>query len=148
MTQIKEKIAFKLSTPEAVEYANGHKTNDVIAVISPKTYFHFPAFDWAGIKLNFSDGYFKPGYTDVTPNFLEDYYRPWKDKLASDNAPSISGGDAPFDSGNTDRIQWEYNSVYIGGANLNKLGLEGWELCTIADEKMYILKRQILTPKQ
>jgi hypothetical protein len=75
------KIAFKLSTPEAVEYANGHRINDVNYgnPFYAEYYFHiFPVLDGGHIAEEI-----QPGYTDVTPNFLEDYYRPWKDKLAS-----------------------------------------------------------------
>lgn len=47
-----------------------------------------------------------------------------------------------------EQVQWEYNHCYIGGANLGELGNEGWELCAISDEKMYILKRpKIFTPE-
>jgi hypothetical protein len=83
------KIAFKLSTPEAVEYANGHKeTNygDYGRLDGDKDkWFHIPAFNGLDYLRHLNEWLDGPcsGYTDVTPNFLEDYYRPWKDKLAS-----------------------------------------------------------------
>jgi hypothetical protein len=95
MTQIKEKIAFKLSTPEAVEYANAYRSwfkynYDDFTKEDREYYFHLPHFR----RQSFAT--IQPGYTDVTKDFKETYWRPWKDKLASDNAPSISGGDAPL----------------------------------------------------
>jgi hypothetical protein len=104
MTQIKEKIAFKLSTPEAVEYANAHSKNGAGRYeLCNDHYFHLPHFDVYEGLYGHSALTILPGYTDVTPNFLEDYYRPWKDKLASDNAPSIVPCDAPVDDINTDQ---------------------------------------------
>jgi hypothetical protein len=85
MTQIKEKIAFKLSTPEAVEYANAHSKNGAGRYeLCNDHYFHLPHFDVYEGLYGHSALTILPGYTDVTPNFLEDYYRPWKDKLASE----------------------------------------------------------------
>jgi hypothetical protein len=73
------KIAFKLSTPEAVEYANGHREQGKTRYGKmEEVWFHLPKFDWRHNSFTV-----EPGYTDVTPNFLEDYYRPWKDKLAN-----------------------------------------------------------------
>jgi hypothetical protein len=100
------KIAFKLSTPEAVEYANGHKENKKEYYVddSDEFYFHVPSSHRSAFgPLHILD-HIAPGYTDVTKDFKEKYWRPWKDKLASDNAPSISGGDAPVDSGNSDIV--------------------------------------------
>jgi hypothetical protein len=79
------KIAFKLSTPEAVEYANGHKeTNygDYGRLDGDKDkWFHIPAFNGLDYLRHLNEWLDGPcsGYTDVTPNFLEDYYRPWKE---------------------------------------------------------------------
>jgi hypothetical protein len=77
------KIVFKLSTPEAVEYANAQSARKYGM---DNNYFHLPSFGElkdARISLYTSIA-IEPGYTDVTPNFLEDYYRPWKDNLASE----------------------------------------------------------------
>jgi hypothetical protein len=68
------KIAFKLSTPEAVEYANGHKNEKGFTLIeSPKLYFYPGNFSK---ELSYK---LLPGYLDVTESFIEDYYKPWKE---------------------------------------------------------------------
>jgi hypothetical protein len=86
-----EKIAFRLNSDKAVEYANAHSKNGAGRYeLCNDHYFHLPHFDVYEGLYGHSALTILPGYTDVTPNFLEDYYRPWKDKLASDNAPSIS----------------------------------------------------------
>jgi hypothetical protein len=103
MTQIKDKIAFKLSTPEAVEYANAHSKNGAGRYeLCNDQYFHLPHFDVYDGLYGHSAFTIEPGYTDVTPNFLEDYYRPWKDKLAS--VPNDSSDFATLHStkGNSD----------------------------------------------
>jgi hypothetical protein len=81
----KMKIAFKLSTPEAVEYANGHKSFSNTYRQSLSDYFHLPVIVISGRQVTHILQTIQPGYTDVTERFIEDYYKPWKDKLASDN---------------------------------------------------------------
>jgi hypothetical protein len=73
------KIAFKLSTPEAVEYANGHRDDfiDFNDSCFAGSYFHIPKANHHSYRV------LLPGYTDVTKDFKETYWRPWKDKLAS-----------------------------------------------------------------
>jgi hypothetical protein len=78
-----DKIAFRLDTPEAVEYANGHRENKKEYYVddSDGFYFHVPSSHRSAFgPLHILD-HIAPGYTDVTPNFLEDYHRPWIDRI-------------------------------------------------------------------
>jgi hypothetical protein len=80
-----DKIAFRLDTPEAVEYANGHRENKKEYYVddSDGFYFHVPSSHRSAFgHLHILD-HIAPGYTDVTKDFKETYWRPWKDKLAS-----------------------------------------------------------------
>jgi hypothetical protein len=68
------KIAFKLSTPEAVEYALSIESFPFGKY--KDQYFHIPALLVDEIYI--SDKV-EEGYTDVTKDFKETYWRPWKE---------------------------------------------------------------------
>lgn len=83
------KICFLLNSPEAVEYANAHRETDFgdygRLEADRDKWFHIPAFKGRGYLRHLDDNWLQPGpipgYTDVTQDFLEKIYRPWKERL-------------------------------------------------------------------
>jgi hypothetical protein len=69
------KIAFRLNSKEAVEYANAHGDPEFNYVIRPSYIFHYPAFAGLHLYLNL-----QPGYEDVTETFMEEFYNPWDEE--------------------------------------------------------------------
>jgi hypothetical protein len=150
------KIAFKLSTPEAVEYANGHKeTNygDYGRLDGDKDkWFHIPAFNGLDYLRHLNEWLDGPcsGYTDVTPNFLEDYYRPWKDKLASVQNREVNVV-ATLGSGSGFTDEQLAEIIWLGFKSaLNAARMYPESKHTFSDHKEYLMgeAKKLLTPKQ
>ena len=75
----KDKICFKLDTPEKVEYANAHKNDnnkncDYSNPAIAGQFFHLPGFNCDRFHFHPTA---QPGYTPVDDIFEEKYYKPW-----------------------------------------------------------------------
>jgi hypothetical protein len=143
------KIAFKLSTPEAVEYANAHGAR---MYGMDNNYFHLPSFvEWGDARIpRYTSIALERGYTDVTPNFLEDYYRPWKDKLASVQNREVNVV-ATLGSGSGFTDEQLAEIIWLGFKSaLNAARMYPESKHTFSDHKEYLMgeAKKLLTPKQ
>lgn len=112
-----QKIAFRLNSDKAVEYANAHKEmpNNYDEYWS-ELYFHLPVTKLSGGGFSHLSIRPEPDYTDVTENFERDYWGPWKDKLASvpnDSSPVASHSSAKGNSDELKLSEEDIQDIYI-----------------------------------